>query len=443
MSQVTRVTLLGLIGTAIEWYDYYLFIYAALLAFPKLFFPSSNYLVSILASVSSYAVAFFARPLGSVVFGHLGDKSGRVHALSLDLVLVGLAMIIVGLLPPYSAIGILAPALIFILRFVQGLGIGGEWGGVVTWVSEHAKKNRSLITSIIQLTSPIGFMGAATILLVTGNSFAINGWRIGFIVGGIIALLGAFIRYMAVESKIFLEIKTKKEVSKLPSIEVFKYYWKEILLLVLSVGSVFMAVYIPATVMPSLYLKNLAKELGYSSYVNFLGASMPITSALIYAYAIGGLISNLIFGYLGDKIGRKTTLIIGDVLIAALAYPYVMGFLSGNYTLLFTMQFAIGFVAYAPYAVMGAFYPEVFPAKYRYSGSSYGLQIAAAIEGGLMPIVLVGLLGFPSQYLAHSWIVVTFLALWGIISLLATLPLKETRLVDKEMAEVATQKESK
>lgn len=141
-----RVIALGLIGTAIEWYDYYLFIYAALLAFPSIFFPSKEYLVSLLASVSSYAVAFFARPLGATVFGHLGDRLGRRHALSFDLVIVGLAMIVVGLLPGYSKLGLLAPILIFASRFVQGLGVGGEWGGVSTWVSEHLGKRRALMT---------------------------------------------------------------------------------------------------------------------------------------------------------------------------------------------------------------------------------------------------------------------------------------------------------
>ena len=436
MSSVSRVAILGLVGTTIEWYDYYLFIYAALLAFPKLFFPSSNYLVSILASVSSYAIAFFARPLGATVFGHIGDKLGRRHALSFDLVLVGIAMIAVGLMPTYSTIGLIAPIAVFAFRFIQGLGVGGEWGGVATWVSEHVSSKRALITSLIEIASPLGFIGAATVLLVFSKDFATIGWRIGFIVGGSVAFLGALFRYLATESIPFEKIKSEGKISKVPSIEVFKYAWKPIILLMLSIGSVFIAVYIPATVMPSLYLKVVGKELHYPEYVGFLGIQVPLTSALVYLFSIGGLISNPLFGYLGDKLGRRTSLIIGDLLIAALAYPYVYGFLSGNLTLAFAMEFLIGFAAYAPYASMAAFYPESFPTKYRYSGASYGLQLAAAVEGGLMPILLVGLLGLPSQYLVHSWIVTTFLAIWGVISALATLGLKETKGVDLTKEEV-------
>jgi len=436
MSSVSRVAILGLVGTTIEWYDYYLFIYAALLAFPKLFFPSSNYLVSILASVSSYAIAFFARPLGATVFGHIGDKLGRRHALSFDLVLVGIAMIAVGLMPTYSTIGLIAPIAVFAFRFIQGLGVGGEWGGVATWVSEHVSSRRALITSLIEIASPLGFIGAATVLLVFSKDFATIGWRIGFIVGGSVAFLGALFRYLATESLPFEKIKSEGKISKVPSIEVFKYAWKPIILLMLSIGSVFIAVYIPATVMPSLYLKVVGKELHYPEYVDFLGIQVPLTSALVYLFSIGGLISNPLFGYLGDKLGRRASLIIGDLLIAALAYPYVYGFLSGNLTLAFAMEFLIGFAAYAPYASMAAFYPESFPTKYRYSGASYGLQLAAAVEGGLMPILLVGLLGLPSQYLVHSWIVTTFLAIWGVISALATLGLKETKGVDLTKEEV-------
>jgi len=436
MSSVSRVAILGLVGTTIEWYDYYLFIYAALLAFPKLFFPSSNYLVSILASVSSYAIAFFARPLGATVFGHIGDKLGRRHALSFDLVLVGIAMIAVGLMPAYSTIGLIAPIAVFAFRFIQGLGVGGEWGGVATWVSEHVSSKRALFTSLIEIASPLGFIGAATVLLVFSKDFATIGWRIGFIVGGSVAFLGALFRYLATESIPFEKIKSEGKISKVPSIEVFKYAWKPIILLMLSIGSVFIAVYIPATVMPSLYLKVVGKELHYPEYVNFLGIQVPLTSALVYLFSIAGLISNPLFGYLGDKLGRRTSLIIGDLLIAALAYPYVYGFLSGNLSLAFAMEFLIGFAAYAPYASMAAFYPESFPTKYRYSGASYGLQLAAAVEGGLMPILLVGLLGLPSQYLVRSWIVTTFLAIWGVISAIATLGLKETKGVDLTKEEV-------
>ena len=436
MSSVSRVAILGLVGTTIEWYDYYLFIYAALLAFPKLFFPSSNYLVSILASVSSYAIAFFARPLGATVFGHIGDKLGRRHALSFDLVLVGIAMIAVGLMPAYSTIGLIAPIAVFAFRFIQGLGVGGEWGGVATWVSEHVSSKRALITSLIEIASPLGFIGAATVLLVFSKDFATIGWRIGFIVGGSVAFLGALFRYLATESIPFEKIKSEGKISKVPSIEVFKYAWKPIILLMLSIGSVFIAVYIPATVMPSLYLKVVGKELHYPEYVDFLGIQVPLTSALVYLFSIAGLISNPLFGYLGDKLGRRTSLIIGDLLIAALAYPYVYGFLSGNLSLAFAMEFLIGFAAYAPYASMAAFYPESFPTKYRYSGASYGLQLAAAVEGGLMPILLVGLLGLPSQYLVRSLIVTTFLAIWGVISALATLGLKETKGVDLTKEEV-------
>ena len=179
--------------------------------------------------------------------------------------------------------------------------------------------------------------------------------------------------------------------------------------------------------MPSLYLKVVGKQLGYPAFVEFGGLQVPLTSALVYLFSLGGIVLIPIFGYLGDKLGRKTSLIIGDLLKAALLYPYVYGFLSGDLTLAFAMEFLIGFAVYGPYASMAALYPEAFPTKFRYSGSSYGMQLAAAVEGGLMPILLVALLEEPSQYLANSWIVVAFLAFWGVVSALATMPLRETK----------------
>ncbi|QKQ99764.1 MHS family MFS transporter [Metallosphaera tengchongensis] len=430
-----RVIALGLIGTTIEWYDYYLFIYAALLAFPSIFFPSKEYLISLLASVSSYAIAFFARPLGAAIFGHLGDRIGRRHALSFDLILVGLAMIFVGVLPGYSVLGIIAPLLVFAIRFVQGLGVGGEWGGVSTWVSEHLSKRRATFTSVIQIASPLGFIGAATVLLIFPSNFSSIGWRVGFIAGGIAALLGALLRYLATESLPFNEIKTKGEIAKIPSVEVFKNFWKEILLLTLAVGGVFIGVYIPATVMPSLYLTQVQKETHIPSLITLLGAAVPLRSLLIYVYSIGGIVSMPLFAMIADRVGRKKSLILGNLLIAITSVPYVYMFLSGNLNEMLLAQFLIGqfligFSAYAPYASMAAFYPEIFPVKFRYSGSSYGLQLAAALEGGLMPILLIALLGNPSEYLIKSWEVATFLGAWGLISLVSTIPLKETKNLD-------------
>lgn len=322
-------------------------------------------------------------------FGHLGDKLGRRHALSFDLVLVGVAMIVVGILPGYSTLGILAPLLIFASRFVQGLRIGGEWGGVSTWVSEHLSRRRATFTSAIQIASPQGFMGAATMLLVFSSDFATVGWRVGFLVGGVVALLGALMRYLTTESLPFLKAKEKGETSRIPSIEVFKAYWKEIVLLALAVGGVFIGVYVPATVMPSLYLSQVQKASGLPLVVSVMGAEVSLRSLLIYVYSVGGIISMPIFAPLADKISRKRSLMIGNALIVLLSVPYVYMFVSGNVGEILLAQFLIGFAAYAPYSSMAAFYPEVFPVKYRYSGASYGLQLAAAIEGGLVPILLI------------------------------------------------------
>jgi len=432
-----RVIALGLIGTVIEWYDYYLFIYAALLAFPSIFFPSKEYLVSLLASVSSYAVAFFARPLGATVFGHLGDRLGRRHALSFDLIIVGLAMIVVGLLPGYSKLGLLAPILIFASRFVQGLGVGGEWGGVSTWVSEHLGKRRALMTSVIQIASPLGFIGAATVLLAFSSDFSTVGWRVGFLVGGVAALLGALLRYLATESIPFNVIKSRGEVARMPSLEVFRNSWREIVLLMLAVGGVFIGVYIPATVMPSLFLPQIQKASHIPSFINVLGAQIPFRSLLIYIYSLGGIISIPLFAILADRIGRRTSILLGNVLIAAFSIPYVFMFVSGAVGEMVLAQFLIGFAAYAPYASMAAFYPEVFPVKFRYSGASYGLQLAAALEGGFMPILLIALLGNPSRYLSESWLVAAFLSVWGLLSLVSVIPLKETKDLDM-VKEVST-----
>ena len=299
-----RAVIASLVGTSIEWYDYFLYGTAASLVFNKIFFPTVDPIVGLLLAYATFALSFIIRPLGGIIFSHIGDKIGRKRTLVLTLMLMGIATVLIGLLPGYDAIGIWAPILLILLRLVQGLGIGGEWGGAVLLAVEYApKEKRGLFGSVPQMGVPIGLVlgtfAMSVIAGISGDAFYSWGWRIPFILSIVLVLIGLWIRNGIDETPVFKKARESGEISKVPLIDTFKYQWKTVLLAVGTKVVETAPFYILST-----FVISYATGLGYDE------------SAVLNAVAIAALVTTIlipIMGSLSDKWGRKPLYIAGTV----------------------------------------------------------------------------------------------------------------------------------
>src|SRR5262252_8460561 len=297
-SDIKRIVVSSVIGTAVEWYDFLIYGTASALVFNKLYFPLSDPTLSTIAAFGTYAVGFFARPLGAAIFGHFGDRVGRKAILVVTLMIMGLGTFLIGLLPTYSQIGIAAPILLVVLRLVQGIGIGGEWGGAVLMVIENAPaRNRGLLGSMVQMGWPVGNLAAigmfAMLSQVPESDFLGWAWRIPFLVSIVLVAIGLYIRLQLEETPVFRDIQAKNEVAKLPVVEVLTRH--------------------PRSFFTAVGLK--VSEISYAiiggvftiSYVTGqLAMPRDVIINAIFLSAVVALIAIPLFGWLSDRIGRKT-----------------------------------------------------------------------------------------------------------------------------------------
>ncbi|MDA8368895.1 MAG: MFS transporter [Nocardiopsaceae bacterium] len=422
MSMIRRASTAALVGTTIEWYDFFIYSTAAALVFNKAFFPDASPLIGTLLAFATFGVGFVMRPAGAVVFGHFGDKVGRKSILVLTLFIMGGATFLIGLLPTFSEIGILAPILLVFLRLLQGFAIGGEWGGAVALVVEHAPPNRrGFYGSFPQLGVPLGFILSTVIFLVVNITLpdASWGWRIPFLLSAVLILVGMVIRLRIEESPMFREAQEKARKSqtkeRMPIVEVFRSYWKQVLLaLGLSLGF-----------QVGGYL-NLTYMLSYGTTV--LG--LPNNTLLIFVGIISSLSIPAIVGfcYLSDIIGRRKVFMFGAVGGAVMAFPL---FLLVNTKVLALVFIGILLAALINQAMSGpvaALFSEMFNTKTRYSGASMGYQVGAIIGGGFAPFIATALFAATGTSMA----VAGYLFLSCAISAVCVLALKET--AHKELA---------
>jgi metabolite-proton symporter len=412
----------SLAGTAVEWYDFFLYGTAAALVFNKLFFPSADPSVGTMLALGTFAAGFLARPLGAIVLGHLGDKHGRRSTLVASLLLMGIATALIAFIPDYASIGIAAPLILLVLRLVQGFALGGEWGGAVLLVSEYSDDStrRAFWASWPNVGPPLGNLMAAGVLAVLSAvmppaDFLAWGWRIAFGLSALLVIIGLVLRLYVQETPLFQASQAKADAenakqSKLPLAELFRGNWREILIAAGSrmgenagfyIYSLFLITYVTE-------ILKLDRQTGLTAVM--IGQGVAVVAIPILA----------IFA---DRIGRK------PIMIGASAATVVWGF--AFFALLDTRQPAMiilaavgGLLIFAAYSsVIGAFFSELFPTKVRYSGTSVAYNVASLIAGSLSPIIALALY----QAFGSGQAIALYLVLMGLISIVSVSFAKETK----------------
>ncbi|RFU43436.1 MFS transporter [Actinomadura logoneensis] len=416
---IARIVSASLIGTTIEWYDFFLYGSAAALVFNKLFFPKADPLTGTLIAFLTYAIGFAARPLGGVVFGHFGDRVGRKKLLVLSLLMMGGATFAMGLLPTYATLGVGAPLLLTALRLVQGFALGGEWGGAVLIVSEHGgSAKRGFWASWPQSGAPGGNLLATGVLALlaavqSDATFQSWGWRVPFLLSGVLVVIGLWIRVSVSESPLFLAAKEKEREraeERMPVVDVFRTGWRQVLV---AIGARF-GENISYYILTSFLLVYVTQQL-----------KLPKSTAL-NAVLIGSAVHFLVipaWGALSDRLGRRPVMLIGSVGMALWTVVF--------FTLLDTKSFAtitaavtVGLVLHgAMYGPQAAYVSELFDTRVRYSGASMGSQLSSILAGALAPIIAVELL---KDY-DSSMPIAIYMGLAAVVTALTVAVARETR----------------
>ncbi len=413
---IRSVVFASSIGTIIEWYDFLIYGMAAALVFNKLFFPNIDPLLGTLAALGSYAVGFLARPLGGAIFGHYGDRLGRKSILMLTLVLMGLGTFLIGVLPTYSQIGIWAPVMLVSLRFIQGIGLGGEWGGAAVMVLEHAPRNRrGLYGSFVQVGFPLGLVIATLVFGAVSKMPEADilswGWRVPFLVSAVLIVLGMFIRANVTESPVFERMKARQEIVKNP-------VWQAI---VRHPRSFLVAIGLKISEVSWVYMLTVFIVV-YATGTLKLPKSLILDAILIAALV--ELITIPLFGWLSDVVGRRPLYFIGAIFTIAFAYPlFWLLDLKTPEAVILTVVVAMSMGHGLMFAPEATYFPELFGANVRYSGASFGFQVAAAIGGGFSPVLATALAG----YMGGTAGVSIMLIVLALITLLAAFFARETK----------------
>jgi metabolite-proton symporter len=429
---IRLVALASLIGTTIEWYDFFLYGTAAALVLNKLFFPTFDPLSGTLASLGTYSVGFVARPIGGIVIGHYGDRIGRKSMLVLTLVLMGIATFLIGLLPTYAVAGPLAPVLLVLLRSIQGFGVGGEWGGAVLMAVEHAPAGkRGFYGSWPQIGVPAGLLLANLVYrpfaVMPQEAFLSWGWRVPFMLSIVLVAVGLLIRVRILETPAFTRMKETRKETRRPVLEVFTRYPREILL---AMGA------------------RLAENGAFYLYTVFLLVyaaqhvhmnSSIVLGALILAAAFE-IAAIPLYGALTDRIGRRPVYLWGGIMTAILAYPtFRMMDTASPWLVRLSLLLALCLSHAAMYAPQGAFFSELFGTHVRYSGASVGAQLSSVLAGGLSPLIA-------TSFLQHGYgrgALSLYLIGMAVITIVSVLVATETMHHDIGSGALETRKEHK
>jgi MFS family permease len=407
--QLRRAVLASTIGTAIEWYDFFLYSTVTGLVFARLYFPHSDPWVGTLEAFAIYAVGFVARPVGAAIFGHYGDRIGRKSTLIATLLLMGLATFAVALVPTYASIGIWGAVLLTVLRFVQGVGVGGEWGGSVLMSMEWARtdQSRGFIASWPQFGVPCGLFLANLAVLafsqMSGDQFLAWGWRVPFLLSLVLVGVGLYIRLGILETPVFNKLVAERRIERTPIVEVIKRHPKEILL------SAFarMAEQAPFYVFTAFI---------FSYGTGTLQVSRDFLLTAVLAASVISFFSIPFFGHVSDRIGRKTTYMIGAAATGIFGFIYFAMVNTGMEPVIFlaiVLSLIPHDIMYGPQAALIA---ESFTGRLRYSGSSLGYQLASVIAGGPAPLIAAWLFGT----FHTSYAIAAYIAACAVVTLIAT-----------------------
>ncbi len=413
-SPIAHVVSASVLGTAIEWYDFLIYGTAAALVFNKLFFPAFDPLIGTIAAFGTYAVGFVARPIGGAIIGHFGDRLGRKTMLMATLLIMGAGTFLIGCLPTYQQIGIWAPILLVALRFVQGIGLGGEWSGAVIMVAEHAGNRRGFWGSLVQVGFPAGVAASTAIFSVMSAlpeaSFLSWGWRVPFLASIIMVAIGLFVRFRLAETPAFQELVARRERVAQPVVEVLRRDWWSFLLAVgITVSEVGLAYILTVFVI---------------TYANSRLA-LPrevVLNAVVYA-ALAEFITLPLAGWLSDIYGRKALYLTGALTTIVLAFPLFWLLDTKDPTIITVAMIVTMTMTHALlFGPKAAFMPELFGTRVRYSGASLGANVAAALSGGFSPMIATALL----VWAGASWAISLYIIALSVISALAVLATPET-----------------
>jgi MFS transporter, MHS family, shikimate and dehydroshikimate transport protein len=404
------------IGTTVEWYDFLIYATAASLVLNKLFFPTEDPLVGTLISISTIGVGFFARPIGAIILSHFGDRLGRKSMLILTLMSMGVATTLIGVLPTYASIGIAAPILLVACRLVQGIAVGGEWGGAVLIATEHSPPDRrGFYGSLVQIGFPLGMaLGTASFFALAyldDQQFMSWGWRLPFVASSALVVVGIFIRWRIDETPDFKRVLREGKVSRIPVLEAIRRHPKDLLI---GLGA-------RITEISWIYVLTI---FGLSYAVTNLGLPRSLVLGAIALGAAVELITIPLFGHLSDHVGRRLIYLLGCVAAICLSFPIFWAIATRD-PIIVVLAFVIGMsVGHGiMYGVQASFLSEMFPSNLRYSGASLGYQIAAPIGGGLVPLAAAAIVG-----LTHgaTWPVSLLMIFIASVTVLAVLAARET-----------------
>ncbi|HEV7648284.1 MAG TPA: MFS transporter [Actinophytocola sp.] len=417
---LARIVSASLVGTTIEWYDFFLYASASALVFNTLFFPGADPLTGTLLAFTTYALGFLARPIGGLVFGHYGDKIGRKKLLVVSLLMMGVATFAIGLLPTYGSIGAAAPILLTLLRLVQGFALGGEWGGAVLIVSEHGgAKRRGFWASWPQCGAPGGNLLATAVLAILAavqseDAFNAWGWRIPFLLSAVLVVIGLWVRLSVSESPVFLAARRKAEetgaAEKAPVVQVFKRSWREVLIAIgariaENVSYYILTAFILVYVVQSL---DLSKSTGLNAVL--------IASAVHF-------VTIPLWGALSDKVGRRPVYLFGAIGMAVWGFVFFAMLDTKSFPVM-VIATTIGLVLHgAMYGPQAAFISELFPTRVRYTGASISSQLSSIGAGAVAPLIAVALLAAWGSTVAVS----LYLLAMCVITTVALLLSRETK----------------
>jgi len=408
--QLRRAVIASTVGTTIEWYDFLLYSVVTGLVFGKLFFPASEPLVGVLQAFAVYAVGFLARPIGAAIFGHYGDRIGRKAVLIATLLITGFATFAVGLVPTYESIGIWGAVILTIIRFIQGIGVGGEWGGSVLLSMEWARTNahRGFIASWPQFGGPAGLLLANVAVLtfswLSGDQFLVWGWRIPFLLSIVMAAVGLYIRLGILETPAFQRLLAEKRIEQAPVLEVIRRQPREIILSALAKTGEIAPAYI------------------FAAFVFVYGAQVLHTPRnFLLSAVIAGCLSSFVIiplsGYLSDRIGRKRMYLLGAIAMGVFGFIY-FAMLNSLVPALILLGIVLSFVVHGIlFGTQAALIAECFTPRLRYSGCSMGFHLAAITGGGPAPLIATALLAWTGS----GYAIAGYIAVSAIVSIIATM----------------------